>query len=102
MPMLADLKERMPDLELVAVSVDVDRNKALSFFRGIQTGLQAAYDADQKTSGAYGVESMPTCFLIDKQGRLRFRHDGYTAADLQKAEREAGLLLAESEKPSPK
>lgn len=102
LPMLSDLKQRLPDLEIIAVSVDVDRNKAVSFLRGIQPNLKAAHDADQKTSEAYGVEWMPTSILVDKYGRLRFRHDGYTAPDLENVEREASLLLTESEKPARK
>ena len=95
MPLLGEMKDRLPDLEILALSVDVDRNKALSFQRSVEPGLKAAYDANQKTSESYGVTRMPTCFLIDKKGRLRFRHDGYTEQDLKKLEREAKLLLAE-------
>ena len=95
MPKFGEMKERLPDLEILALSTDVDRNKALSFQRSVEPGLQAAYDANQKVSEAYGVGQMPTCFLIDKKGRLRFRHTGYTESDLKKVEREAKLLLAE-------
>ncbi len=98
MPLLAQMKERHPDLEILAVSVDVDRNKAISFLREVEPGFKAAHDAKQEAAGAYGVkEQMPACFLIDKSGRLRFRHDGYGPGDLQAAEREAKLLLAEPE-----
>lgn len=97
MPLLGQMKERVPDLEVLALSVDVDQNKALSFQRSVEPGLKAAYDANQKTSEAYGVTVMPTCFLIDKKGRLRFRHDGYTEQDLKKIEREVNLLLTEKD-----
>ena len=82
LPMVADMKSRYPDLQVLAVSIDVDRNKAISFLRSVETGLKAAHDADQKTAAAYAVEWMPTSFLIDKRGRLRFRHDSYTERDL--------------------
>jgi len=95
MPRLAELKARVPGLEILAVSVDENRDKALTFLRAVEPGLRAAHDADQKTADAYALEGMPTCFLIDKKGRLRFRHDGYTAEDLEKVEREAKLLLSE-------
>ena len=95
MPMISDMKERLPELEILALSVDVDRNKALTFQRSVEPGLKTAYDANQKVSEAYGVGQMPTCFLIDKKGRMRFRHGGYTATDLKKVERELKLLLAE-------
>lgn len=95
MPKLAGLKARFPDLEMVAISVDENRNKAITFIRGIEPGLRAVHDADQKVSNTYDLEGMPTCFLVDKQGNLRFRHDGYTAEDLDKVQREARLLLSE-------
>jgi len=96
MPLLVDMKDRHPDLEVLAVSIDSDRNKALSFLRDVVPELKSAYDVKQKTADAYGVnELMPVCFLIDKAGRLRFRHDGYTAQDMEAVEREANLLLAE-------
>jgi len=95
MPLLGEMKERLPELEMLAVSIDVDRNKAISFLRDVEPGLKAGHDADQKTAEKYNVELMPACFLIDKQGRLRFRHDSYTAETLKRIEREAKLLLAE-------
>ncbi len=77
MPMIVEMKDREPDLEILAVSIDEDKAKALSFLRDVVPGLKAAHDPKQKTADAYGVnELMPVCFLIDKNGRLRFRHDG--------------------------
>jgi len=96
MPLVMEMKDQHPDLVVLAVSIDEDRNKALSFLRDVVPELKSAYDPKQKTAQAYGVnELMPVCFLIDKAGRLRFRHDGYTAEDMAAVEREANLLLAE-------
>ena len=95
MPKLSDLKARNPKLVVLAVSVDENKTKALTFLRSVEPNLQAAHDVGQTAAEAYGLEGMPSCFLIDKKGNLRFRHDGYTAADLEKAEREALLLISE-------
>ena len=95
MPKLSELKTRHPNMEVLAVSVDENITKALTFLRSVEPDLKAAHDAGQKTAAAYGLEGMPSCFLIDPKGILRFRHDGYTASDVEKIEREAGLLLAE-------
>src|SRR3989338_7501934 len=95
MPKLAELKARLPELRVLALTVDESREKALTFLRSVEPGLKAAHDAGQATADAYALEGMPTCFLVDRKGRLRFRHDGYTAADLETVEREAGLLLSE-------
>ena len=95
LPMLSEMKARNPDLEILAVSVDVDKDKAISFLRDVEPGLKSARDVNQKAAETYAVEWMPVCFLIDKQGRLRFRHDSYTGGNLKLIEHEAKRLLAE-------
>jgi thiol-disulfide isomerase/thioredoxin len=52
-------------------------------------------DNDYQTWNAYNVEAWPTIFLIDKQGRIRWRHDG--EGDYAEAERLIQELLAEKE-----
>ncbi len=96
MPKLSELKARLPDLEIITISVDEDRTKALTFLRSLEPDLKAVHDGDQKVADAYSLEGMPSCFLIDKQGHLRYRYDGYTVKDLEKVERQAKLLLSES------
>jgi cytochrome c biogenesis protein CcmG/thiol:disulfide interchange protein DsbE len=95
MPRLAEIKTRFPDAEVVAVSVDINREKAVTFLRAVEPSLRAVHDTAQEVSKAYGVERMPSSFLVDKQGVLRFRHDGYTAKSLESIERQIQLLLNE-------
>ncbi|HEX2612319.1 MAG TPA: TlpA disulfide reductase family protein [Fibrobacteria bacterium] len=95
MPRIAALKAAYPDIEVVAVSVDANRDKAITFQRSVEPSLRAAHDGDHKVADAYGVERMPSCFLVDREGRLRFRHDGYGADDFDAIERQIRLLLEE-------
>lgn len=95
MPRIAELKGRYPDLEVIAVSVDANREKAITFLRAVEPSLRAVHDADHAVADAYGVERMPSSFVIDRGGRLRFRHDGYVAKDLDAIAREVQLLLDE-------
>jgi len=50
-------------------------------------------DNDYQTWNAYHVEAWPTTFLIDKQGRIRWMHEGEGGYD--EAERLIQKLLAE-------
>jgi thiol-disulfide isomerase/thioredoxin len=50
-------------------------------------------DNDYKTWNAYHVEAWPTTFLVDKQGRIRWRHVGEGGYD--EAERSIQKLLTE-------
>lgn len=95
MPRIAALKAAYPDIEVVAISVDANRDKAITFQRQVEPSLRAAHDGDHKVADAFGVERMPSSFLIDKAGRLRFRHDGYGADDFDAIERQIRLLLEE-------
>jgi thiol-disulfide isomerase/thioredoxin len=52
-------------------------------------------DNDYQTWNAYNVEAWPTVFLLDKQGRIRWRHVG--EGDYDEAERLIQKLLAEKE-----
>jgi len=95
MPRIAALKAAYPEIEVVAVSVDANRDKAITFQRAVEPSLRAAHDGDHKVADAYGVERMPTSVLIDRDGRLRFRHDGYGEKDFDALERQIRLLLEE-------
>jgi thiol-disulfide isomerase/thioredoxin len=52
-------------------------------------------DNDYQTWNAYKVEAWPTVFLLDKQGRIRWKHVG--EGDYDEAERLIQKLLAEKE-----
>jgi thiol-disulfide isomerase/thioredoxin len=52
-------------------------------------------DNDYATWKAYNVEAWPTMFLLDKQGRIRWKHVG--EGDYDEAERLIQQLLAEKE-----
>jgi len=58
-------------------------------------GYPVVADNDYQTWDAYGVAAWPTSFLLDKQGRIRWRHVG--EGDYDEAERLIQQLLNEKE-----
>ncbi len=95
MPRIAELKEQYPEIEVVAISIDASRDKAITFLRQVEPGLRAVHDRRRRVADLYRVDRMPASFVIDKAGKLRFRHDGYGASDLDVVERQIRLLLEE-------
>jgi cytochrome c biogenesis protein CcmG/thiol:disulfide interchange protein DsbE len=95
MPLVAALKAQYPDLEVVAISVDANREKAITFLRAVEPSLRAVHDADHSVADRYGVVQMPTSFLVDREGKLRFRHDGYSEKSFAAIERQVRILLDE-------
>jgi peroxiredoxin len=50
-----------------------------------ETGVRfpLAWDADKAVAGRYQISGMPTLFIIDQSGLVRFVHSGFRAGDEQ-------------------
>ncbi|HVT58865.1 MAG TPA: TlpA disulfide reductase family protein [Thermoanaerobaculia bacterium] len=72
-----------PDVAFYAV--DGDRGdtpeNARRFFRETGYRLPVAYDHGSKVYEAFGAPGFPTLVIIDRAGRLRFRHSGFVGAE---------------------
>lgn len=96
LPQLGRLRSRHPGLAVLAISVDEDRSKALDFLsRKPDTSVVFLHDAEKAAAESYDLGGMPSLYLIDKKGRLRFRHDGYSESDLKTIEAETRKLMEE-------
>jgi thiol-disulfide isomerase/thioredoxin len=94
--------DRYADKGLTIVGVhspEFDDEKKIEHLRREVASLGIRYpvvtDNDYKTWDAYDVYAWPTVFLIDKQGRVRWRHVG--EGNYDEAERIIQELLAEKE-----
>ena len=69
--------------------MDRDRRRAEAFLRQVPFELPIVWDNKAEAMGQYDVLSMPTMFLLDANGTLKFSKVGYSRekgfADLQAA-----------------
>lgn len=95
LPELARVQEkfRLRGLAVVAVTVDNEVENARSFLKKYDIRLQALWDKKKKVADAYLVEKMPSSYLIDRNGVVRFIHRGYTPEELKRIEAEIDDLL---------
>jgi len=71
-----------PDgLVVIAVNVDRQRADADRFLREHPAQFRIVYDADGLLPEKFGVRGMPTSFLIDRNGRVQSRHEGFLLRD---------------------
>jgi thiol-disulfide isomerase/thioredoxin len=83
-------------LVIIAVSVDRDPADYAAFVGKLAPVFFVAQDKDQKLVRMAQVPTMPTCYLVDRQGRVRFVHPGFRGAETEDALRgEIGTLIAE-------
>lgn len=69
---------RQNNVEVIGVAVDiVSRTEVDGFVKEMGISYPIALDSDSSAKQAYGVRSLPTLFVIDKQGKILMRMEGY-------------------------
>lgn len=68
-------------VRILPISVDEDLADAQGFLRRYGPNLGSAHDPQGKVAAAYKLLGMPSSFVIDQQGRLILRHEGYRKGD---------------------
>lgn len=82
-------------LDVLAINVDERRSDADRFLGDHPHRLTVLFDAKGASPAAFGVKGMPSSFLIDKAGVIRFTHMGYSGNIDAIYRREILELLAE-------
>jgi peroxiredoxin len=81
-------------LAVIAVSTDRDSETARRFIEGARYTFRVVM-ADRDIQRDYGVYGLPFTVLIDRSGKLRFRHAGYSPSTIADVESELQSLLRE-------
>ncbi|KJV06180.1 TlpA family protein disulfide reductase [Methylocucumis oryzae] len=87
-PLLEELHKKLKSqgFEVVAVNLDETKDKAQQFLRDFPVGFTVLHDASGEWADKYTIESMPTSFIIDKHGVVRYIHHGFTSDDIKTIE----------------
>ncbi|MCU7936592.1 MAG: TlpA family protein disulfide reductase [Candidatus Thiodiazotropha sp. (ex Dulcina madagascariensis)] len=93
MPLLQQLYERYQSMGFTLLGVNVDEEQAAAekMLRDIPVSFPVLYDDKSRVSKAYRVKAMPSTFMIDRDGQVRYLHKGYKPgyeADYQEQIRE--------------
>ena len=78
---------------MIGLSVDEEPAGIALFARESGAKFPLAWDDGQVASRSYRPPTMPTCFVVDQQGIVRFVHSGFHASEEQALEREIASLL---------
>lgn len=71
-------------LVIVAVNVDANRQDMEAFLKKKHVTFSVVRDAGQKLVEKVQASSMPTSYLLDRAGRIRFVHVGFHGDDTRK------------------
>ena len=87
-------KLKAKGFEVVAVNLDEDKANAEKFLKEFPVSFTILRDAKGEWSDKFVVESMPTSFIIDKQGVVQNIHHGFASDDINELEEKVTQLLA--------
>jgi thiol-disulfide isomerase/thioredoxin len=79
-------------LQIVAVSIDEKPAAAVAFWKKMSPPFIALHDRDQKLVQEVVVPTMPTSYLVDRDGHVRFVHAGFHG-DVTELRKEIESLL---------
>ena len=82
-------------LEVIAVNLDQEPELAQKFLQKYAPQFRIEYDASGDMAGQFGVDTMPTSFLIGRDGKARKKHKGFHAERKAAYETEISALLEE-------
>jgi thiol-disulfide isomerase/thioredoxin len=101
MPGLQRLQQRLADEPFVILAVNVGEKKyrVWKFVKLINFSLPVLLDTDKRVFGAHGAEVLPTSYLLDRQGRVRYRVQGDLEWDSDAVVSVIQQLLSEVENP---
>jgi thiol-disulfide isomerase/thioredoxin len=100
LPALDRVASEMPQarVKVLAVNVDEDRAAAEKLLSRLGLDRRAAidvlWDSRSKVVSAYDIEAMPSSFILDRKGIVRYAHAGFHAGDAALWRQEIRHLLS--------
>ena len=99
MPALDALHERLGErgFSVIGINVDHSRDAALRMLKSVPVDFPIVFDPEGHWAARYALPGMPSGFLVDRKGIVRYRHEGYSAGDVPALKQEIERLLEEEE-----
>lgn len=86
MPLLNALHNKYEPLGFTVLGVNVEEqlDGAMSFLKNVPVDFPILLDDKNKVSRQYKVIAMPTTVVVDRDGNMRYLHEGYKPGDEKK------------------
>lgn len=95
MPLLNQLRSDLVDndFEVIAVNLDDNIENGKSFLLNSPVDYPAVVTNNKHIYELYKLNGLPTSYLIDKQGIVRYSHQGFKEKDIKGIKKQIFLLL---------
>ena len=94
-PALETLREEFPasKFQILAVNLDKKTKKALKFLAKQSVGYPSVSNPRGDIPGKFDLETMPSSYLIDQNGVVRYVHKGFRDGDLDVIRKEVRRII---------
>jgi cytochrome c biogenesis protein CcmG, thiol:disulfide interchange protein DsbE len=87
------LKYKASGLEIAALSEDDDKSGIAEFAKTYGAKFPVGWDGDKGIAKKYQPKAMPSTFIVDRKGIIRFVHSGYHDGEEVEIEKEIKSLM---------
>lgn len=94
-PWLNKVNSEYKDLKIIAVNLDKERALAEEFLRENPARFEIHFDPEAESAKKYNIKGMPYSVLIDKNGKIRYTHIGFSKEKANDYKKEIQSLLEE-------
>jgi peroxiredoxin len=97
MPLLVKIHDKYKGMgfTVLGVNVEEDSTPAISIIKKTKIGFPVLFDNTNSVSKLYNVSAMPSTVIIDRDGNMRYLHEGYKPGDEEKYKEWIKKLLQE-------
>lgn len=82
-------------LVILGVNVDTERQPAEAMLKRLKPSFPVVFDPKGQWAERFALPAMPSAYLIDRRGVVRYVHVGYKSQTLPELERKIAEVLAE-------
>lgn len=96
LPEIEKLRTEFPasDFQVLAVNLDKSTKKATKFLRKNPVGYPSLTDPKGRVPRMFGLETMPTSYVIDRNGVIQYVHEGFRKGDIEEIRKKISKLVA--------
>lgn len=87
--------DQREDFEVFAINVDENPEDGLRFLKRYPVSFPVLSDPSAEFPPRFGLQGMPTSYIVDRDGLLRYVHEGYRDGDAKKISAVIAQLIAE-------
>jgi thiol-disulfide isomerase/thioredoxin len=84
---------RKKDFLVIAINLDEEKSDAMEFLKEFPVAFPTARDVEGITPDKYGLQGMPTAYLIDREGNVSLVHEGFKKTDSEELNAKIITLL---------